>query len=242
MQTLTLNAQTRDVFGKKTKALREEGSVPAVLYGSGVENTALAVNLKEAEKIYKEAGENTIVKLKIKGDKTPERNVLIYAAARDPLGGQIIHIDFLQVRMDQVIKATVPLEFIGESAAVKSEGGILVKNIHEVEVEALPADLPHEIAVDISSLNTFEDVIFVKNLPVPRPEGAPLGPKGVPLGKVKILAEPDLVVAQVQPPRSEAELEALKEEVVEKVEEVKVETEEKKAEKEEEEKEEAVKK
>ena len=214
MQSPTLNAQIRDIFGKKVKSLREEGSVPAVLYGPGVENMALAVDLKEAENIYKEAGENTIVKLKIKGDKTPERNVLIYAASRDTLGGQLIHIDFLQVRMDQAIKAAVPLEFIGESAAVKSEGGILVKNIHEVEVEALPADLPREITVDISSLNTFKDAILIKNLPVP--------------AKVKILAEPELVVAQVQPPRSEAELEALKEEVVEKVEEVKVETEEKK--------------
>jgi len=221
MQILTLNARIRDVFGKKVKSLREEGSVPAVLYGPGVENMALAVDLKEAEKIYKEAGENTIVKLKIKGDKAPERNVLIYAVSRDTLGGQLIHLDFLQVRMDQTIKAVVPLEFTGESAAVKAEGGILVKNIHEVEVEALPADLPREITVDISSLATFEDAILIKNLPVP--------------AKVKILAEPELVVAQVQPPRSEAELEALKEEVVEKVEEVKVEAEEKKAEKKEEE-------
>lgn len=213
MQLLTLNAQIRDIVGKKVKSLREKGMIPAVLYGPDIENVPLAVDLREAEKIYKEAGENTIVKLKVKGDKNPERNVLIYAVSRDALGGQLIHIDFLQVRMDQVIKTTVPLEFIGESAAVKSEGGILVKNIHEVEVEALPADLPHKITVDISSLNTFEDAILIKDLVVP--------------AKVKVLTEPELVVAQVQPPRSEAELEALGEELVEKVEEVKVETEEK---------------
>ena len=216
-----MNAQIRDVFGKKVKSLRERGLVPAILYGPGVENMALAVDLKEAEHIYKEAGENTIVKLKIKDDKIPERNVLIYDVARETLSGQIIHFDFLQVRMDQVIKAVVPLEFTGESAAVKSEGGILVKNIHEVEVEALPTDLPHKITVDISSLNTFEDAILIKDLLVS--------------AKVKILSDPELVVAQVQPPRSEAELEALKEEVVEKVEEVKVEVEEKKAEREKEE-------
>ncbi len=227
MQSLTLNARIRDVFGKKLKSFRKKGLVPAVLYGPGVGNMALAVGLKEAERIYKEAGENTIVKLKIKDDKSSERNVLICDAARDTLGGQLVHLDFLQVRMDQVIKAAVPLEFAGESPAVKNENGILVKNIHEIEVEALPADLPREITVDISSLATFEDVILIRDLLVPGPEGASSG-------KVKILAEPELVVAQVQPPRSEAELEALKEEVVEKVEEVKVEAEEKKAERKEE--------
>ncbi|MDP1629768.1 MAG: 50S ribosomal protein L25 [bacterium] len=220
MQSLILESQTRNIFGKKLKTLRKEGMVPAVLYGPGVKSSSLQVNLRDLEKIYKEAGENTIVKLKIKDDKIPERNVLIYDIARDPVRRNIIHIDFLQVKMDQAIKAAIPLEFTGESSAVKNEGGIMVKNIHEVEVEALPADLPHKIVVDISSLNTFEDAILVKDLPVS--------------SKVKILAESELMVAQVQPPRTEAELEALKEEVVEKVEEVKVETEEKKAEKEQE--------
>jgi len=110
------------------------------------------------------------------------------------------------------------LAFEGESAAVKSEGGVLVKNIYEIEVEALPADLPHEIKVDISKLVTFQDAITLADLPIS--------------SKVKVFGDPKEIIAKVAPPRTQEELEALKEEVVAKVEDVKVETEEKKKERE----------
>src|SRR4030042_2865598 len=117
--------------------------------------------------------------------------------------------------MEEKIKAEVPLNFIGESLAVKAEAGVLVKNIKEVEIEALPKDLPHHIDVDISALENFEDHIFVKDINVP--------------GGVKIIADENEIVASVIPPRSEEELAALEEKVEEKVEEVKVVGEEEKA-------------
>lgn len=144
-----------------------------------------------------------------------KRNVLIHDVAYNPLSEQILHIDFYQVKMDEKIKAKVPLVFLGESEAVKGEGGILIKNIQEIEIEALPADLPHHIDVDISGLKTFEDKILIKDLALPP--------------NIKIQAEPEEIIASVVPPRSDEELAALEGKVEEKVEEVKVVGEEEKA-------------
>jgi large subunit ribosomal protein L25 len=205
---LELNAKIRETLGKKVKSLRKEGIIPAVFYGPKTKSIPLEIDYSEFEKIYKEAGESTVVKLKVKDKEKKEevKNVLIYDVAKNPVSDKFIHIDFYQVRMDKLITTEVSLVFKGESPVVEVEEGVLVKNITEVEVEALPVNLPREIEVDISILETFDDLIYIKDLKVS--EG------------VKILAEPEEVVASVIPPRSEEELAALEEEVEEKVEEV----------------------
>lgn len=200
---LELNAKPREILGKKVRALREEGIIPAVLYGEKVKSVPLEVDYNEFEKVYEEAGESTILKLKIGNEA---KNILIYDVSRDPISDKVIHVDFYAVRMDKPITTEVPLVFEGESPVIEVEEGTLVKSITEVEVEALPADLPHEIKVDISILKTFDDLIHIKDLKVP--EG------------VEILADSEEVVASVTPPRSEEELAALEEKVEEKVEEV----------------------
>lgn len=217
-----LNAKIRETLGKKVKFLRKEGIIPAVFYGAKTKSVPLEIDYSEFEKIYEEAGESTIIKLKIKdkkgqpmaGQPKADKNVLIYDVAKDPVSDKFIHIDFYQVRMDKLITTEVLLVFKGESPVIEIEEGVLNKNITEVEVEALPANLPREIEVDISILKTFDDLIYIKDLKVS--EG------------VKILAEPEEVVASVIPPRSEEELAALEEEVEEKVEEVEKVEEEKK--------------
>lgn len=207
---LELNAQIRDIVGKKVKTLRNKGLVPAVLYGANIKSTSLEVKYKELEKIYKEAGENTLVKLKVKGGKKneDEQNVLIHDIERDSLTEKFIHVDFYAVRMDKPITAHVPLVFEGMSSAVDVDGGVLVKNLMEIEVEALPANLPHEIKIDISTLKTFDDLIYIKDLKIPN--------------NVKILARPEDIIASVVPPRSEEELAALEEKIEEKAGEVEV--------------------
>jgi large subunit ribosomal protein L25 len=201
---IEFKAQIRDIVGKKVKSLRKKGIIPAVLYGSSTKKPlSLEVNYKDFEKILKEAGESTVIKLKV-GDGI--KNVLIHDFAKDPVSDKFIHADFFEVRMDKLIKAKVPLVFEGEAPAVKILEGILIKNITELEVEALPANLPHEMKVDISVLNTFEDLIHIKDLKIP--EG------------VKISAKPEEIIVSVMPPRSEEELKALEEKVEEKIEEV----------------------
>ncbi len=211
----TLKAQVRTVFGKRTKTLRKEGKVPAVIYGHGVQTLPLEVSAREFEQVYKEAGENTLLTLEITKDgKAEPRNVIIHEVVHDPLKDHVLHVDFYQVRMDEKVATSVPVVFEGEAPAVKALGGVLVKPLHELEIEALPKDLPHEILVDISKLETFEDRIRVKDLAVP--------------AGVSVKHDPEETLALVEPPRTEAELKALEEEVVEAVGEVKVEAEEKK--------------
>jgi len=214
---MELSAKLRPEKGN-IKAIRKQGFVPAVLYGPKIKNVSVLVNKKDLNKAYKEAGESTLLKLKIEdSDKAKKENlVLIHDISQDPINDEIIHVDFYQPRLDKTIKAEVHLEFVGQSAAVATLSGVLVKNIHQVEVEALPQDLPREIKVDISKLNTFEDVIHIKDLPLP--------------SGVKIHAEADEVVVLVEPPRSEAEIAELEKPAEAKPEEVKVEGEEKKAE------------
>lgn len=199
----------------KTGPIRKAGSIPAVVYGHKVKNVNLTVDGKSFASLYKTAGETTVLDLHIEGENA-DRSVLIHDVAVDPVLSNIIHVDFYEVKKGEKIKTHIPLAFEGESAAVKSEGGVLVKNIYKVEVEALPKDLPHEITVDISKLATFSDVITVGNL------DAPAG--------VKVFGDPKDVVAKVMPPRTAEELESLEKAAEMKVDEVKVETEEKKKE------------
>lgn len=199
----------------KVGHIRKTGSIPAVVYGHKIKNVNLSVDGKAFTNLYKTAGETTVLDLHIEGEAA-ERNVLIHDIAVDPVRSNIIHVDFYEVKKGEKIKTHIPLVFEGESAAVKSEGGVLVKNIYKVEVEALPKDLPHEFVVDISKLAKFSDVVTVADLHVS--------------AGVKVFADPKEVIAKVIPPRTTEELESLEKVAEMKVEEVKVETEEKKKE------------
>lgn len=198
---IILSAKIRKELGKKVKKARKKGIIPAILYGPKTENIPLEINLKEFEKVYQQAGESSLIQLQV--DK---KNflVLIHALEIDSISQKPIHIDFYQPKLDEEITVTIPLVFEGVSPAVKELGGTLIKNIHQLEVKALPQNLPHEIKVDISALKTFEDVVTIKDLVMPQ--------------GVKILKEPNETVAFV------AELEKVEEElkkpIEEKVEEV----------------------
>ena len=190
-----LIAKTREELGRKSHLVRKSGSIPAILYGYETNPKPLSVDSRVFEKALKEAGESSIVTLTVEGDKT--YNVLIQDVALDPISDNPIHVDFYAVRMDKPIEATVVLSFVGESEAVRALGGVLVRVIQEVEVRALPKDLPHEIEVSIKSLHTFGTQILIKDV---------LAPTGV-----EILVGDDQVVALVEAPRTEEELAALDE-------------------------------
>lgn len=189
MEKLELKARPRQA--QLPKAIRKSGSIPAVVYGHNIKSENLEISYPEFEKIFRKAGESTLINLNIEGGKT--RNVIIQDAQKHYLNGKFIHIDFYEVSMTEKMKARIPLEFIGVSKAVKENGGVLVTVLTEIEVECLPADLPHNITVDISGLNTFQDTVHVRDLKVS--------------GKVKIMADENETVVKVAPPRDvEAEL------------------------------------
>ena len=210
--TIDLSVQKREKFGKQVKALRKKGLIPAELYGHGIENLHLAVQAKDFARAFKEAGTSTIVNLLVGQDKRP---AVIYDVGKNYLTGEVDHVDFYQVRMDEEIKAKIPVEFSGVSSAVKDKGGILNKNISEIEVEALPGDLPHSFKVDLSSLAEFNQSIYIKDIKVPP--------------GVKLLIDAEMAIVSVAEPRAEEVIELAP--AVD-VSEVKVETEEKKAERE----------
>lgn len=194
--TITLKAATRE-GGKALQVLRKQGRVPAVLYGHGVESKSLSLDQLEFSRVYKAAGENTIISLSV-GEGKPV-NVLIKETQLHPMTNRFVHADLFEVKMNEAIEADIPLEFVGEAPAVRESGGIFVRALEAVRVSALPADLPHTLPVDISSLKTFEDVIKIKDIQVP--------------AKVTIKDDLETVVALVEAPRSEAELEQLDEKV-----------------------------
>ena len=158
---LTLLAKIRQISGKKTKTLRKKGILPAILYGPKIKSSSLEVDSKEFEKIYQEAGESSLVSLEVEGKKIP---VLIHEIQRDPLTDKILHIDFYQASLKEKVEATIPLVFEGVAPVVKESGGTLVKNITEVEVKALPQNLPHKIEVKVNVLKTFEGKFEIVSL------------------------------------------------------------------------------
>jgi len=198
MDKITLKLESRDERGKQNAKLRSSGFTPVVTYSHGGEAQALKASTKELTKAYSQAGGNKIIGVKI--DDARSKNAIFHDVTLDPLTGAITHADLLTVRMDEKIKAEVPLRIVGESTAVYQDEGTLVTPLDAIEVEALPGDLPPAFEVDISILDDFEKSLHVSDLVVP--------------AGIEVLTEADELVAKVDPPRSEEEMEALDEEIV----------------------------
>lgn len=161
--TITLNATIRTETGKKLYNLRKEGKLPAVVYGTDKDTVSVTLDAKEFDKVFKEAGESTVV---ILSGVDKDMQVLIHDVTRDPLRNDIQHVDLYTVKKGQKVTVAVPLVFTGEAPAIKL-GGTLTKVLHEIELTAEPDKLPHEIEVDISSLKTFEDQIHISDIKLP---------------------------------------------------------------------------
>jgi large subunit ribosomal protein L25 len=161
MEKRTLEARPRSVVGKKSKALRRQGLTPAVLYGRGQDPQVLEIDTREASRVLGRVSGSTLVELKV-GDETHQ--VLVREVQRDPIRRDVLHVDFLRVAMDVAIRAAVPIDVVGEAPAVKTLGGVLVMGLDEIEVEALPADLPDRVTVDLTSLTQIGQAITVGDI------------------------------------------------------------------------------
>lgn len=188
---ITLPLQIRE--GTTATKLREDGQTPAVVYGHGTETQNVSVSTRELERVYAAAGGGKIVSLKMSDGKA--KNALIHDVQLDGRTGHILHADFLTIKMNEKLKTEVPLHFIGESTAVYVQEGSLMRALETVEIEALPGDLPDSLEVDISVLDDFDKSITVADLTVP--------------SGVAILTPAEDLIAKVDPPRSEEELEDL---------------------------------
>ncbi len=184
---LTLKAETRDL-NTSPADIRKAGKVPAVFYGKKEASTPVSLRLVDFLKVWKEAGESTVVTL---DTNDGSKESLIHNVSLDPVSGKPLHADFYVFEKGHKVEVALPVEFVGVSAAVKDLGGTLVKVVHELKVEAMPKDLPHNIAVDISSLAQFGDQILAKDIPLP--------------AGVELKIAPEDVVATVSAPREEKE-------------------------------------
>lgn len=198
-----LKVEKRKILGRKVKRLRREGILPANIYGKEVKSLAIQLPNNEFLAVYKETGETNIIDLFISGEKKT-RPVLIVNLQTDYITDQPLHVDFRQVILTEKTTATIPVELAGEAPAVEQKKGILVQQVDELEVEALPKDLPDKLIVDISGLTEVDSAVYAKDIKVDRK-------------RIEIKADENRIVAKIEPPT--------KEEVVEKpAEEVSIET------------------
>lgn len=201
MDTLILNAKSREATGNQVGALRREGFVPAIVYGTGVENMNVSIELRELSKVHSQVGESALVDLVV--DENKPVKVLIQAVQYNPVRHEIIHADLRAVKMDEKIDASIELELVGESPAVKAHGAILVRNMDMIDVRCLPTDLVQSLEVDLGMLKETGDTITVSDL---------VAPSGI-----EFLAEPDELIVVANEPAAE-EVDAVAEGDVEAVE------------------------
>lgn len=185
----TLSGEPRKVLGRKVKQLRRDGVLPANIYGKKIKSQSIQVKLIEFLKTFEEVGETGLVSLKVNGADHP---VLIHNVQLNSVSDLPVHADFLEVDLTEKVTATVPIEFTGESPVEKSQEGIVVPQTREVEVEALPTDLPENITVDISELDAVGKTIKVSDLKVDR-------------AKVEIKGDPEQIVVVIEEPAKEEE-------------------------------------
>src|SRR5512142_2222201 len=154
----------RAALGKQNRRLRLTGKVPAVVYGKGKGSTAVQVDAKQFEQLYRHAGRSSLVSLQIGEGRT--ESAIIKSVQRNPLTGRALHVDFFIVDLLSEMEVEIPLVFTGVAPAIEATGGMLLTNLSQVKVRALPTDLPHEISVDVSSLVDLDSAIHVADLVV----------------------------------------------------------------------------
>lgn len=189
--TLKLNAKKRTITGRKVKKLRRQSLLPANIYGKDVKSLAIELPLKEFETVFKAAGETNLIELTVDKEAKP-RPVLIGNVQLDPVSDFFLHVDFRQVDLTKKVVVAVSLELVGEAPAVV-KGGVLVKLVNELEIEALPKDLPDKLTVDISGLEEIGQNIALKQVPIDS-------------SKVKLMTENlDELVVKIEAPAKEEE-------------------------------------
>ncbi len=184
---LTLNVEKRDMKQNR-EILRQKGLIPAVFYGPKEETTPVTMSLSDFKKIWKKAGESSVIILK---EGSNEHESLIHDIDIHPLSGEPRHADFYVIEKGKKVTVHIPLVYVGVSPAVKDKGGILVKVHREIEIEAAPRDLPHELSIDISKLVEFSDVVHASDIILP--------------AGVSLKINPEEVVTAISEPKEEKE-------------------------------------
>lgn len=183
MEKITLKAKVRKEVGRKVKLLRKEGILPANIYGKKIKSESIQIDLKEFLDVYKKVGDTKLFYIN-------ERPVLVANIQKNPVSDALLHVDFHQVDLKEKVEAKVPVELTGESPAEKQSIGTVVQYLNEIEVEALPTDLPDKFEIDISKLTEVDQSIHVKDLPYDK-------------SKIEVKTDLEEILVKVEPPQKE---------------------------------------
>jgi len=190
MDQIELNAAKRDVLGKKVRFLRRQGITPVHIFGHGIESLALQCDTANLQQVLTQTGQTRIINLIIDGEKTP-RTVMVRETQQNILKGDLLHVDFYQVKMTEVIDVDVPIILVGEAPALRNKENMLAQELNELSVQCLPADIPNSIEVDVSSLAEPDQAIRVGDIVLG--EG------------ITILNDPEVMLARITVQREEVE-------------------------------------
>lgn len=180
MKTYKLQVINRNTDDRKPGKLRKDGLIPATIYGKNVENVSVAVSTDEFENLYSQAGETGVIEISVGSEKKP---VLIHTVQINPVTNEILNVEFRQVDLKVKVRANIPISIIGVSEAVQQKQGMLLELINEVEVEALPTDLPENIKVDVSTLKAVNEEIKVGSMSLPE--------------TVAMVTDPEVVIVRI---------------------------------------------
>ena len=202
MEQIELEVATREVLGKKVRFLRRQGTTPVHLFGHGIESEALQCDTAQLQRVLAQAGRTKLVDLKLDKAKKP-RKIVIREIQRNPQTGDLLHVDFYQVRMAEKIKVDVPIVLVGEAPALKLKENMLVQDLTSLTIESLPDEIPASVELDLSLLTEVEQLIRVKEIILS--EG------------VTVLTDPEHTVVKISSRPVEKIEEVVEEEVVEEV-------------------------
>ena len=198
MSILKLKAENRVITGKKVKKLRQDGNIPVHMYGNKEASKNLSIEKKVIDALLANTGQNVAISLEINGENG-ENVCLIRDVQRHPVTEEVLHIDFLKVDLNKKIQVNIPISIIGTASAVWQLGGTLLQSLQSISVQILPLNIPEKFELDISSLNTFEDSLFIKDVKID---------KGIDVND-----DLEILVARVMPPRVEEDIQTQEEEV-----------------------------
>jgi len=186
MEKLVINAEKRDVTGKKVGTLRREGKLPGVIYGHHFNAQPIVMNLKDATKALLQTTASTIITVVLDGKEQP---ALVREKQKNYLRNEFIHVDFQAVSLTEKLRAKVNIELVGTAPAVRNFNGVVVEGVNAISVESLPQDLPERFVVDVSHLENIGDAIYLKDLNIP--------------ASVELLDSPDELVVLITAPAAE---------------------------------------
>ena len=188
MEQIELEVTDREILGKKVRFLRHQGTTPVHLFGHRIKSVALQCDTAKLQRVLAQAGQTRFISLKLDNEKSP-RTVMVREVQREARTGELLHVDFYQVRMEEKVKVEVPVVLVGEAPALKSKENMLMQELNTLTVECLPARMPNSVELDLSSLTEPEQVVRVKDIELDE--------------ELTILNEPELVVVKISSQRIE---------------------------------------